>query len=64
MRFIFLNCAILFLFFDVSAQESLEALRYNQNILKEISMEKSSSPIDQSFIYLFDSIELPFIDDF
>ena len=64
MRFVFLNFAILFLFFCVSAQESLEPLRYNQNILKEITIEKSSSPIDQSFIYLFDSLELPFIDDF
>ena len=47
-----------------TAQESLEPLRYNQTILKGTTLDKSSSPIDQTFIYLFDTLELPFIDDF
>lgn len=47
-----------------TAQESLEPLRYNQTILKGNTLDKSSSPIDQTFIYLFDTLELPFIDDF
>ena len=64
MKFIFLNFAFIFLMVGFTAQESLEPLRYNQTILKGNTLDKSSSPIDQTFIYLFDTLELPFIDDF
>ena len=64
MRFLFtIICFVLF-GLNVLSQESLTPLRYNQALLKETTLEKSNSPIHESFIYLFDTIHLPIIDDF
>ena len=56
--------SLVFFGLNVLSQESLSPLRYNQALLKDTSLEKSSSPIHESFIYLFDTIHLPIIDDF
>jgi len=64
MRFLFTIICFVALGLNSVSQETLTPLRYNQALLKETSFEKSNSPIHESFIYLFDTIHLPIIDDF
>ncbi len=64
MRFLFLFIFFITFGFNVISQESLTPLRYNQALLNSESQEKSNSSIHESFIYLFDTIHLPIIDDF
>ena len=61
---IFFIISCVFLSVGLYSQESLEPLRYNQSLLKNRGQEKSDSPIHGSFIYLFDTLHLPIIDDF
>ena len=63
MKFLVTACTLL-LFFVVHSQEHLEPLQYNTELVNKISQQKSSSDLDNSFIYLFDTVSLPFIDDF
>ena len=63
MKFLVTACTLL-LFFVVHSQEYLEPLQYNTELLDKKSQQKSSSDLDNSFIYLFDTVSLPFIDDF
>ena len=64
MRFLFTIICFVALGLNSVSQETLTPLRYNQALLKETTLEKSNSPIHESFIYLFDTIHLPIIDDF
>jgi len=45
------------------AQEELQPLRYNGKIMKEEAHQKASV-LHESFTYLFDTLALPFFDDF
>ena len=63
MKFLVTACTLL-LFFVVNSQEYLEPLQYNTELVNKISQQKSSSNLNNSFIYLFDTVSLPFIDDF
>lgn len=57
---------ILFLVFasGVSfAQEGVEPLRFNSKIKKELTQQKASV-LHESYTYLFDTLSLPFFDDF
>ena len=52
-----------FISFATYAQEELQPLRYNGKILKEQAQQKVSV-LHESFTYLFDTLDLPFFDDF
>jgi hypothetical protein len=52
-----------FISFATYAQEELQPLRYNGKIMKEEAQQKVSV-LHESFTYLFDTLALPFFDDF
>ncbi|MDC0339287.1 T9SS type A sorting domain-containing protein [Flavobacteriales bacterium] len=52
-----------FISFATYAQEELQPLRYNGKILKEQAQQKVSV-LHESFTYIFDTLDLPFFDDF
>jgi hypothetical protein len=52
-----------FISFATSAQEELKPLRYNGKIMQEEAQQKVSV-LHESFTYLFDTLSLPFFDDF
>lgn len=64
MKFFLTGCSLLLLSITFSAQEVLESLQFNHQLINTHSKQKSGSSLDQSFIYLFDTVSLPFIDDF
>ena len=63
MKFFHLGCLLLFSTLSLSSQEFLEPLQVNQELINN-SLEKKARDIDDSFIYLFDTLDLPIIDDF
>lgn len=62
MRFILALCTTL-CFFGASAQESLESLFLERALFDHSQLYKSSSD-DSGIIYLLDTLEMPFVDDF
>ena len=52
-----------FISFATYAQEELQPLRYNGKIMKEEAQQKASV-LHESFTYIFDTLDLPFFDDF
>lgn len=47
----------------ITAQEELQPLKYNSKLTSNIKEEKSSA-LNETFIYLIDTLSLPVIDDF